>query len=165
METEKTDNLTPPNLCIFDGKEWDKYADALYEIFLNEIKKGNLIFQGLPVRVKRYPEYKGKDFAFWHLTSDGKKEEERIPDLRRCERLSWVSWVISNYDKTSEICCWQNKRGRHKHFVIWFDENHRYAVILEKRPDYFLLKTQYYMEPHRVKSFISDRDKSFKKNL
>lgn len=163
METSEIDPINPPDLFIFSG-EWDLYQESLYEIFLDTICKANLTFQGLPIRIKKHPEYKEKHFTFWHLTSEGEKEEERTPDLRRCERLSWVSWIIINCDKNNDISYWENKRGSQKHIVIWHEKG-SYAVILAKRNGYFLLKTAYHVKENRAKDFIKDRSKSLNKKV
>lgn len=159
METSEVNITTPPDLLIFDGGDWFAYQEALYEVFLNTIWSAKLTFQGLPVNAKKQPEHKGKHFAFWHLTSNGEIEEEREPDLRRCERLAWVSWVILNVDRHPEITYWENKRGNQRHIVVWC-EGHNYAVILAKRNGYFLLKTAYVVDKRRAKAFEQERSKS-----
>lgn len=160
METSGIDNFLP-EIFVFPG-EWGPYEEALYAIFTETLLNSDIYFQGAPVAIKKHPEYKGKHFSFWHLISEGEKEEERTPDLRRCERLAWISWIIKNCDNCTDISWWENKRGSQKHIVIWY-EKVKYAVILAKRNSYYLLKSAYVATPNRVKIFNKERD-GFRKN-
>lgn len=158
METTDSNLKLPPDIFPSNG-EWDTYFEEVYDVFTKTLVHKSITFCGLPVRLKRNPEYKGKSFTFWHLTSEGEKEEERIPDLRRCERLAWVHWVIEQSSTNKDIYCWENKRGQHTHVVIWFDAED-YVVILDKRREYFLLKTAYLAKPHRAKAFRKEKQNS-----
>lgn len=162
METAGINNdFTPPELCVYSG-DWDLYQEVLYEIFKRTLLTDNLFFQGLPVRIKRHPEYKERHFAFWHLISEGEKEDERTPDFRRCERLAWVRFVVEKSENHAGIFWWLNKRGSETHAVIWF-EKENYAVILAKRQGYFLLKTAYLLEKRRALKFAEERTQFYKK--
>lgn len=162
METSDINNSIPPELFLFSG-EWEPYQEALFEIFKTTIAQGNLTFLGLPVKTRWFPSLKGKDFTFWHLISEGEKEEDRVPDLRRCERLSWVGWVLNNYATHPSISFCENNRKSSKNYVIWYKEGN-YVVILSKRGKYFLLKTAYHVtSSHRIKSLQADMD-AYKKN-
>ena len=84
--------VAPPDLVpfqAFDG-DWETYQAALYRIFQQEIASGGLRFQSLPVNCRRLPQTGGRWAAFWHLVQEGPAEEDRTPDLRRCERIRWV---------------------------------------------------------------------------
>ena len=163
METSgvNDDNFILPELCEYTG-DWESYQEILFGIFSQTLLSSDLFFQGLPVRIKRHPVYKEKHFAFWHLISEGEKEEERTPDFKRCKRISWVRFVIENSENHSGIFWWQNKRGSKTHVVIWFEQEN-YAVILEKRKDYFLLKTAYLLETRRAVKFAEERDQFCKR--
>jgi|SRR3989339_1042966 len=163
METiGSVDDNNPPDIFEFKGT-WDSYEEELYEIFNKTICEGSLTFQGQRISIKRHPEYKEKHFTFWHITSEGEREAERIPDLRRCERIRWVSWLISNCETNPEITYWENKRGSEKHIVIW-SEQHQFAVILARRNGYFLLKTAYVVSKRRAEDFIKERKNYYKKS-
>lgn len=148
--------MTLPDLFLFNG-DWASYEDALYKIYLTEIVNGGLCFRGLPISCQYRPATKDKHFGFWHWISEGEKEEDRTPDLRRCERVHWIAYLIKEVEKNSEIFWWENKRKNNTHVVIWH-ELENFAVILAKRRDYFLLKSAYCVEPHRVKTFSKERN-------
>jgi hypothetical protein len=145
-----------PDLLTFAG-DWQIYEDKLYEVYLNEIVDAKLQFKGLKISCQYRPETKNKHFGFWHVISEGNTEEERTPDLRRCERIRWISYLIKNAETDSEISWWENKRGSNTHVLIWH-EAENFVVILAKRHSYYLLKTAYNAEPHRRKSFLKERD-------
>jgi len=144
-----------PELVYFHG-DWDRYVEELYEIYMREIVNGGLTFKGFPVKCQYRPSALGKGYGFWHVISDGSVEEDRIPDLRRCERIKWISWLIQNVENDSRITWWQNKRGSNPHVVIWI-EAEDFAVILAKRSKYYLLKTAYCVSKRRKKTFQKER--------
>ena len=146
-----------PDLLPFHG-DWDRYAEELYRIYFDEIVNGRLTFQGLPIKCQFRPETKGKGFAFWHVISDGPTEDERLPDLSRCERIRWISWIIKGAGHDPRISWWENKRWRSINVVLWLEKND-FAVILAKRSKYYLLKTAYCVKPHRKKIFRKEKEK------
>ena len=150
-----------PDLFLFHG-DWARYIEELYRIYLDEIVNGDLIFQGLPIKCQFRPESKGKGYGFWHVISDGPAEDERLPDLRRCERIQWISWIIRGAGHDSRISWWENKRGRSTNVVLWL-EKEDFAVILAKRSRYYLLKTAYCLKPHRRKTFRKEKEAFWRK--
>ena len=149
-----------PDLCAFHGN-WQQYVEDLYQIYLDEIAHSGLTFEGLPVRNQFRPYTDGKGYGFWHIISDGPVEDERIPDMRRCERIKWVPWIIQNVGTDQRITWWKNKRGSNKHVVLWIEEE-EFAVILAKRSRYYLLRTAYMVRPNRRRIFIMEREEFWK---
>ncbi|MDZ4855270.1 MAG: hypothetical protein SGJ26_10525 [Nitrospirota bacterium] len=144
-----------PELFLFHG-EWSRYEEDLHAIYLETIIQSGLTFRSLPVRAKYAPPTKNKGYTFWHLISEGEREEDRVPDFRRCERIRWVAWVIRNATTHTELSWWENKRGSNTHIVIWHEQEN-FAVVLAQRNGYFLLKTAYWVKPYRRKDFERDR--------
>lgn len=135
------------------GNDWDIYLKELYRLYLENIVNAGLGFQGLPVHFQFRPMTQGKGFGFWHLISEGGAEDDRTPDLRRCERILWVPWVINHAGSDEEIMWWENERHGDTHVVLWLRKEH-YVVILAKRNGYYLLKSAYVtMSPHREQTF------------
>ena len=128
-----------PDLEELSG-DWQEYEDHIYQIYLDTVVNGKLTFNELPVRCQFRPETKGKGFSFWHLISEGETEEDRTPDIRRCERIRWISWMINEFETNEQISWWENKRDKNTHVVIWH-EAEGYAVILARRRNYYLIKT------------------------
>lgn len=153
----------PPELLVFSGN-WPPYEDQIYEAFLESFVRKGITFRGLQVKAQFRPETHGKGFSFWHVISeapnrDNRDENERTPDLRRCERIRWIGWVIGQAAiGTEEFSWWENQRGGETRVVIWA-EAWDFAVVLAKRRDYFVLKTAYAgLRSHRIGTFRKERD-------
>ena len=132
----------PPLVCLEDYKgDWPKYIEALYQYFKADFIQSKTRFNSKQVGLKRYPLLDGKEATFWHMTSKGKVETERIPDLRRCERIRWPRPMIEHHFE-KEIKCWPNRHKGENRIVIWFYEQD-YVVILADRNDYVILWTSY----------------------
>lgn len=161
--------IEPPELISFSG-DWSAYEDEIYSIYLQTVVRTGLWFDNAPVKAQFRPDTRGKGFSFWHLISEApdrnnRNEDDRIPDLARCERIRWVAWCISNAEKPG-FSWWENQRKRETHVVIWA-EAHDFAVVLAKRltqagPRYYLLKTAYCLKPHRRAVFERERDAYWK---
>lgn len=132
-----------PALIEFDGN-FHNFIESVYECFEEEILNSGITFKNLPVKPRYSPEYKNKEFGFWHLTSEGsgdRQEQDRTPDLERCKKIKWISWMIQNYQH-SDVNCWEEGRKGTTEVVIWH-ESAKYVVILSERSNYWLLKTAY----------------------
>jgi hypothetical protein len=151
--------MTPPDLLTFGvfGGDWTAYEAELYRVFLEEIARGKLQFRGWPVNCRRHEEVAGRWASFWHLVQEGPVEDDRLPNLRRCERIRWVPWMIENGVTHPEIDEWQNTRGAEVNTLLWYREE--YLVVLGQRRDYWLLKTAYCTEQSgRIRQLRRERD-------
>ena len=151
--------MIPPDLVPFKafGGDWAAYETELHRIFVEEIAGGGLQFRGARVGCRRHPEAAGRWASFWHLVQEGRVEDDRAPDLRRCERIRWVRWAIENAPTHVEIDEWQNTRGSEINTLIWYREE--YLVVLAQRQGYWLLKTAYCTEQRgRIEKLRRERD-------
>ncbi len=151
--------MTPPALLPFNafGGDWNAYETELHRIFMAEIAQGGLHFRGWPVNCCRLPETAGRWASFWHLVQEGRVEDDRTPDLRRCERIRWVRWIIESAGTHPEIDEWQNSRGSETNSLLWYRKE--YLVVLARRRDYWLLKTAYCTEQRgRIAKLQRERD-------
>ena len=132
-----------PGLVTFASchSDWPTYLETIYGHFKHDFIDTRPQFKALHVQLKRYPIFQDKEFTFWHITTEGEKEDERTPDFRRCERIRWPRPIIENRsDETIRV--WPNKRGQDRRWVLWFvPEN--YVVVLADRGRYMLLWTAY----------------------
>lgn len=157
--------MNPPDLVRFAdfGGDWAAYETELHRIFIAEIARGAIVFDGLSVNCRRLPETAGKWASFWHLVQEGRVEDERLPDLRRCERIRWVRWVIENAGTNAGIDIWQNTRGAEVNTLLWFREE--YLVVLGERKGYWLLRTAYCTKKSgRIAQLRKERD-AFQRQL
>lgn len=148
--------MSLPDLFPFHG-DWPRYEDELYAIYLETIVRSGITFRGWPVKAQYRPPTKNKGYGFWHLISEGEREDDRIPDMRRCERIRWVAWLIDNAESHVDLSWWGNARGSSRHIVIWHEQEN-FAVVLAQRNDYFLLKTAYWVKQRRRKDFERERE-------
>ena len=101
----------------------------------------------------------GKEATFWHIISEGDVESERLPDLRRCERIRWPRPMIEAI-KFSHIKWWRNKRKEEERIVIAL-EDFSYVVVLADRGEYVLLWTAYYVEQEHRRQKLRKEYKAY----
>jgi hypothetical protein len=122
------------------GGKWADYVERVYAVFRRDFIESQPQFQGGCVRCRRDPLYDGKETAFWHCIQQGADEEQRTPDLRRCERIGWVRATIENASDPS-VEAWPTRRRRDDRMCLWYAE--QYLVVLGKRRGYWQLITAY----------------------
>ena len=129
----------------FNG-DWDKFLATIYEIFERDFKSSRPSYGNCPVTYDSSLE-DGKEAAFWHITSSvDPATKNRVPDLRRCERVPWPRPMIE-HPTDSAVSIWKNERKRpHRksqtRVLIWLEELD-YIVVLVDRPREMVLVTAY----------------------
>ncbi|WP_418222935.1 hypothetical protein [Clostridium isatidis] len=156
-----------PKLEPYDTNiEWKSYESKLYDIFVNDFIKSTPIYQNNKIAIRKHPIEMGKEEAFFHVTcQDYLKDGERVPDLRRCERIRWVRKFIENYNckRNCEFCSgmkvWEKPYKNTVRIHILLEEE-RYMVVLEKREKYNLLITAFYIEhDHTMRKKLEEYEK------
>jgi len=139
----------PPMVLFTDQRgNWDAYLDDLYRYFKQDFVESRPSFEGRKLGFKRHPLFHGKEATFWHMISESADEEERIPDLRRCERIRWPRPIIE-HNEDVVVKVWKNQRRGEPRICLWL-EGQDYLVILADRKGYLLLWTAYVVDqPHR----------------
>lgn len=142
-----------PELEYLDSydNEWRRYESVLYSIFKADFIDSRPSFECKQVNIRRHPMEYNKEEAFFHVTcQDYRKDGERVPDFRRCERIRWVRSFIENYNCDTSKCegcegikVWSEpyKATSRVHILL---EEERYMVVLERRDSYCLLITAFY---------------------
>lgn len=139
--TNRPDWLPPLVLLVDHGGDWFRYVEVLYAFFKEDFVDSQPVFEGIPLALKRHPISEGKEATFWHLISEGGVEEERLPDLRRCERIRWPRPIIEHSNE-KVIKVWENVRRGEKRVCLWLEQQ-EYLIILARRKTYTLLWTAY----------------------
>lgn len=145
--------------CLVDynsfSGNWKRYEAAIYAVFKMDFLDSKPTFEGKQVNIRKYPMVDDKEDAFFHIThQDYNKDGERLPDLRRCERIRWVRCFIEEYncDQSQCVNCdgvkfWEEDApkgsGKRVHLLL---EEERYMVVVERRDTYCLLITAFYFE-------------------
>lgn len=143
------------------GGDWSTYIEAVYSIFQTDFVLNKPYFRGQRLRLKRHPMSQDKESTFWHITSEGANEAERIPDLRRCERIGWIKPIIEN-SRDASIKVWSSKRKGETRLSLWL-ECCEYLVILAQRKDYILPWTAYTVTHTHQKTKLQKRFREAKK--
>ena len=163
INNENNQYLELPELIELSqfGGNFVQYLEAVYEIFTNEFIRSRPIFRGTRLALKKFPVTDGKEATFWHMTSEGSDEQNRLPDLRRLERIKWPSFIINNSEH-AYLRVWENTRGT-KTNVLILHEDENYVVILRKGNGYLLPWTAYLIEHKwRKKKFIKEYEEYIK---
>ena len=136
------------------GGDWQRYEDAIYSKFYTDFIASKPLFQNIPVYIKGFLE-NGKERGFWHCIQEGPVEENRTPDLRRCERIAWIRTIIEHASK-EPVKTWPKQvRGRQRQ-CIWLKEAD-YLIILEKRKSAWVLWTAYpTTEQHTKRKLLNE---------
>jgi hypothetical protein len=147
-----------PGLLLLEScnGDWTQYVENVYAQFKQDFVDSKPTFQGHRLRLKRYPIDQGKESTFWHMISEGKIEADRIPDLRRCERIGWPKLLIERVP-SAELRMWAQNRNNESRIAIAVDD-FSYIVVLAERHDdngvYYLPWTAFYVEhTHSRKKF------------
>jgi hypothetical protein len=133
--------------------DYAAFIDAVYEIFKNDFVESKPKFRGKRLALKSYPIYQDRPYTFYHMTHSGDDEQNRTPDIRRCERIPYARPVIENCDKWS-LKIWSQKRGTSDRLCIWLERENEpdYFVILDVRKNYILPWTAFVAQyPHEKK--------------
>lgn len=138
-----------PDIIEFNdhGNHWPTYIDAIYEVFKNDFVRTKPFFRGKRLGLKRHPLIDNREYTFYHMTHKGYDEQNRIPDLRRCERMPWGKPTIEKCDKW-DMKVWEQKRKGETRICIWLelDDEPDYIVILNERKGYLLPWTAFVLE-------------------
>jgi hypothetical protein len=108
--------------------------DRLYAVFERDFKDTHPVYGGKVVWY--FPEVEdGKEVIFRHLTH---REQgfagERLPDMRRCERLPWVRAIIENSEKP-EVLTWDYKEGDGSIRTYLWLKDFDFLVLMKKYRD------------------------------
>jgi hypothetical protein len=140
-------DFLPPLILMEDHQnDWSKYLEAIYEYFCQDFVTSKPTLEGKRFALKRYPMINGKEATFWHIISEGVIENERLPDLRRCERIRWPRAIIDAFNSHCDgVKYWRNFRKGEERVILALDD-FSYIVVLADRGEYMLLWTAYCIE-------------------
>lgn len=143
------------------GGDFSHYLEVIYQIFCTDFVMSKPMFEGKRLGLKRHPVIHGKEATFWHMISEGYEEAERLPDLRRCERIRWPRPIIENTaDNTLKV--WREPNGSGHRVLIWFAAA-EYLVVLDERKNYILPWTAYPVEREHQRRKLEQRWKRYRK--
>lgn len=153
-----------PELILFEdyGGDWTSYCESLHNEYVDGFHGLEMEFLDKRVALKKHPITNGKDCTFWHFIQQGSVEDDRTPDLRRCERIRWPLTIIQNY-QSDDVKAWRGKR-RGKSRIYLLVESAKYIVVLDERAEYVLPWTAYYIEyDNSLRRLLKEYDDSSEK--
>ncbi len=127
------------------GGNYTAYIDAVYDIFYKDFIKHKVYFGSHELKMKFTPLFQDRAYTFYHMTHEGKIESERLPDIRRCERIGWAKSCIENVESWDLKFWRQSRKNSENRVCILLDvlEDYDYFVVLEVRETYVLLWTAF----------------------
>lgn len=159
-----------PNLLLLDdfGGDYKLYIEAVYNVFKQDFVINKTKFRDEVLRLKWNPIFQDKAYTFYHMTHEGKDEQNRLPDLRRCERMSWTNPTVEKCD-TWSLKIWPQirtgKGGKSNRLCIWLEleDEPDYIVIIDVRDKYKLLWTAFVPQyPHEKRKKQKEYEKWLK---
>lgn len=135
---------------------YSQFIDKVYQVFKHDFIDSKPHVENLVFRLKLNPKYQDRAYTFYHMTHEGNDEKNRIPDLRRCERMPWYRPGIENTEIFS-LNFWEEERKGKNRICIWLEVNddetinhwnNNYFIILDVRDYYILPWTAFCAEYH-----------------
>lgn len=164
-----------PNLEYYhpESETWIDYENFLYDIFVEDFIDNPPTFNGKVVKIRMYPYVNNKEECFYHIiTVSNDNDNERNPDFRRCERITWVREFIKNVGCSNHcsLCdglkVWFEDFKKNRVRALILHEEQQYVVILEERENYYLLITAYYIEhKHQLSKMLKKYEHYLQKNI
>ena len=134
-------------LSDYDGS-FSSYLEAIYRIFRRDFITSIPYLGGTSQQCFCNRQViDGKEAAFWHLISEGPVENERVPDMRRCERIAWPRAIIEAFGPL--VYGWRSIRrigGRDRRRLVLSLQDFSYVVILTELRKGYLLVTAFQVE-------------------
>jgi len=147
-------------LTDFDGN-FASYLDYVYQAFKRDFVYKKPVYRGTILALKSHPIVDGRECTFYHITHEGNIEENREPNIRRMERINYPKFLIENCDHP-DVFVWEKKQNGKVRILI-FHPGEGYLIVLEKRIDYILFWTAYYVEhSHSRRRLIAEYKASLK---
>ena len=140
-------NSPPRMICLEEfGGNYAAFIDAVYQVFFRDFIRHKAIFGSHQLHLRYHPTFQDRPYAFYHMTHKGDIENERLPDLRRCERIPWARPTIEQAEELGLRFWEQTERRNGRHICIWreVDNGDNYFIILCVHRNYVRLLTAFY---------------------
>ncbi len=162
------------------GGNFEEFYNSLWNLFIKEFGTvPRIFFKGLPILCRVDPKHNGKPESFYHLTHRDFHHtgyEDRSFDLRRSERMHWIRAILNNY-KICDNCRFHSENPQFEEdcsgILIWerpyrntvrphiFLPDEKYLIVLEKREEYYLMISAFYVDvPHQARKLMKEYKKS-----
>ncbi|HYI07638.1 MAG TPA: hypothetical protein VEK57_01085 [Thermoanaerobaculia bacterium] len=131
------------------GGDFHRYVEAVYRIFRRDFVLSQPLFRGRRCYCDTRMDTDGKEAGFWHVVTEGSIESERMPALRRCERIAWPRAIVEAAD-TPLVNIWEAERrrpgkGRQVRLSL-APSDFSYLVVIRATSHAYVLVTAFYLE-------------------
>ena len=144
------------------GGNIQEYLEAVYKIFETDFILKRPVFEGKRLGLKKHPLVEGKAYTFYHFTHSGTDENNREPDFRRMERISFPKAMISN-SRHSYLKVWRKKLSGNRNRILIYHEEEAYLVVLDDRGEFILPWTAYPIEYPNMRRRLLKEYQEYKK--
>lgn len=142
----------------FQG-DWSEFLAAVYEVFVRDFKQSKPYYEGHLVTHDARTEH-GKEAAFWHITSSADAAtQQRLPDLRRCERVSWIRPIIEHAGD-EDLKVWREPRRRGVRIHLWLEQLD-YLIVLAQGRRVMILVSAYCVDSGHARRNLTRRWRRF----
>ncbi len=143
----------PPKI-EFNG-DFKTFLDEVYNVFKIDFIDSKPIFNGKRLGLKKMPYVDGFEATFYHLTHEGKVEQDRKPNLERMARIPFPRPLIENSNHPY-LKVWRNERKNETRILIYHTEE-KYLAVLADRGKYILPWTAYLITyPNQEKKLMKE---------
>lgn len=146
----------PPMLIENTFIAWENYLDFLYKSFQHDFILNKVSYNNSRVYANNAKGLDGREKGFWHLITKEAENNNRYPDPSRCERLSWIKYIIEECSiHCTDVKLWQKfcSKSNRPRIYIWCDK-FNYVVVLEEHKKHYMLITAYNVTyPYKKRAF------------
>ena len=147
------------------GGDFNLYQQRLLQVYQRDLWNGRLTFNGLRVVPRVHKKYRVGglilDHTFAHITTKGDIEDDRVLDIRRCERLVYIKPIIENC-LHNDVKIWENSRFDKKgneivSVVLWCEKINSKVILTRRRgtrgrDDYYTITSFYLVnQGHKIR--------------
>ncbi len=150
--------MTAPNIWLpalvslsAHGGDPARYIAAVYAVFEADFVLTKPRFRNGLVGLGWSPIDDGKPKTFWHMTSTGKVEADRMPDLRRCECIGWPK-VLIGAAAGDQVRCWAKMHDKEQRWYVALPDFSYLVALAEGRRGDYVLITAFHVEHERQRS-------------
>ena len=144
----------------FDG-DFVSFLESVYAIFKRDFVDSKPFFRGVRIALKKYPLVMGKEYTFYHITHEGKDEQNRVPSIPRMECIPYPRYLIERSEHPY-LKVWTNIRKNEERILI-YHERAEYLVVLANRGNYILLWTAYVVDKPHMRRKLMKEYETYKK--
>ena len=154
-----SDSIFPKKLLRKKYESDEVHTDAAYEVFKADFLATRPIFRQTTMGLKRLPIRNDREATFYHMTTEGEKEEDRVYDSERTERLPWAKPLIENED-SDEVRVWKEKKKGKTRIHLWLYKRDYLLVIQQMKKEggvYYLPWTAFAIERFHYRRKLENR--------